>query len=241
MISVHLLDKIFNVPKDLLLKIPYFNYMLNNSIVLNDNIIIYRSSTGFKHVLSYIIDPLHIVPPEYYYEFDFYDVDMTHLPYIVNVSGHIYKLEKNIIEQMNYFKVHGVIRKYNVVYRSPRLYEKVLSFIIDKRCGYKAKYFDELKFYGVSYNYYNLDDDHTKLLDKIHDEFYSIKNNFEEQSEMCKKILTSIDNMDINKEELECTCCSDNYGSRCIKCYGKKECIKCYNNAGDNYEYCLNH
>jgi hypothetical protein len=103
MIKVNLIGKVFEVKRELLLKIPYFNYLLTDTNVTN-YIEVDRLSSGFKHILSYVIDQNHIVPPKYYYEFDFYDVNMDQLPYIVDVSGHLFKLTKDIMNYMNYFK-----------------------------------------------------------------------------------------------------------------------------------------
>lgn len=70
----------YNIKKSILIKIPYFNNMLETC---NDNEIIFvdRSNIVFDHVISFIIDEKHPYPVEYSYELDFYDVkyDITKL------------------------------------------------------------------------------------------------------------------------------------------------------------------
>ena len=65
----------YEVPKDTLMKIPYFHDMFD---VCGDNINevipVSRPPHIFKHVLSFTIDPLYPFPAKYAFELDFYGI-----------------------------------------------------------------------------------------------------------------------------------------------------------------------
>jgi len=60
----------FSLPKDILIKIPYFN-----NVNLTEEIFIPRSALGFNHVISFVLDDEYCFPVEYKKELDFYKVN----------------------------------------------------------------------------------------------------------------------------------------------------------------------
>lgn len=70
--------KIFETTKDVLFKINYFKYMLEDTnIDLNNEIFINRSGHIFKHIIALAIDDNYKYPHKYKEELDFYDMKYT--------------------------------------------------------------------------------------------------------------------------------------------------------------------
>ncbi len=70
--------KIFETTKDVLFKINYFKYMLEDTnIDVNNEIFINRSGHIFKHIMALAIDDNYKYPYKYKEELDFYDIKYT--------------------------------------------------------------------------------------------------------------------------------------------------------------------
>ncbi len=97
----------YNIPIDILNKIPYFTKD-SNLTLKDDEIFISRSPLIFEHVISYVLDLKYPFPVEYSYELDFYNIeyDKSKLfnPYksIYNeLFKHITTINNNIITSNN--------------------------------------------------------------------------------------------------------------------------------------------
>ncbi len=73
-IKVNVMGREFEVPKKILLAIPYFSDMIHDC---NDDKMIFvgRSSKLFEEVLQYVVDKSHPYPAKYEYELKFYGVE----------------------------------------------------------------------------------------------------------------------------------------------------------------------
>lgn len=67
--------RIFKVNKEILMTIPYFCNMINDSKIDSKNIFVQRLPNIFDHVLSYVIDDNYPFPKEHFYELDFYGIE----------------------------------------------------------------------------------------------------------------------------------------------------------------------
>lgn len=76
-INLNVGGKEYNVPIEILNKIPYFANPIKdyNLILKNEPITILRSPLIFEHMISFILDPKHPYPDEYAYELDFYGIE----------------------------------------------------------------------------------------------------------------------------------------------------------------------
>lgn len=73
MLKVNLRGTIFEIEKDILLKIPYFNNLYKDC-ENNDILYVNRSPYSFDAVINYITDVQYKIPEEYVYDLDFYDI-----------------------------------------------------------------------------------------------------------------------------------------------------------------------
>lgn len=73
MLKVNLRGTIFEIEKDILLTIPYFNNLLKDC--QSDGLLyVNRSPYSFDAVISYVTDIKYKIPEEYVYDLDFYDI-----------------------------------------------------------------------------------------------------------------------------------------------------------------------
>lgn len=83
-IVLNISGKIFHVPKDVLCRSPLFNNMINDSEI-DSVVVIERSSSLFKHVYAYLLDPQYPYPAKYRSELDYYlieyDAEKLYDPY----------------------------------------------------------------------------------------------------------------------------------------------------------------
>ena len=74
-IILNISGQIFEVNRNILLKIPYFHDMFDTcECNTNESIFVNRPSHIFKHVLALTIDPLYPFPMKYAFELDFYGI-----------------------------------------------------------------------------------------------------------------------------------------------------------------------
>jgi len=94
----------FEVQKDILFKIPYFENMINDSGgSLNEVIFVARPSHIFKHILAYMIDPLYPYPKKNEFELKFYGVEYNML----------YDSNEEILDKINIleYKINSIDTK----------------------------------------------------------------------------------------------------------------------------------
>ena len=93
-IKLNVSGTLFEATKDILIKIPYFKYLFDDTDNdLNEIIFIGRSPHMFKHVLALAIDDNYNFPIKYKNELDFYDMKYDYS----KLHDPFYDLENNII------------------------------------------------------------------------------------------------------------------------------------------------
>jgi hypothetical protein len=101
-ITLNVSGQNFEVHKDILMKIPYFKDMFDACSPLGnqsgedtptESIFIARPPHIFKHVLSYIIDPIYPFPKKYMFELDFYNITYD--------KTYFYDKEQELIHKVN--------------------------------------------------------------------------------------------------------------------------------------------
>lgn len=115
--------------------------------------------------------------------------------YKIDVSGKIYKINREILMKIPYFcnmiNDTKINEKYIFVQRSPKIFDDVLSYVIDVNYPFPKKYYSELDFYGIEYN--KLFDSNTEIMKEL----IIIKDDLSNKNTLLVKELTDI------KEEIE--------------------------------------
>jgi hypothetical protein len=114
---------------------------------------------------------------------------------IVNISGKIFKVSQETIRRSQLFDtmmtdcdISGEI----FIERSAQLFKHVYAFLLDPKYPYPKKYYSELDYYLVSYDYELLYDPDTKILEikkdieQIKEYVKELKNDAELGDNVCK-------------------------------------------------------
>lgn len=174
--------------------------------------------------------------------------------YILNVSGKTFEIQKEILNKSAYFNdmLADCDDKNKVIFvpRSSKLFDHVLSYVIDPLYPYPKKYEYELKFYGVNYD--KLYDKNEEIISFINmkfsrtdNELGCIRNFNDEINDELKEIKNNTKDYmrDSNKSEITriCRTCTDICCEDSLHCYNHKSCLTCYRNPEDGYNYCEDH
>uniref|UniRef100_A0A6C0C614 BTB domain-containing protein n=1 Tax=viral metagenome TaxID=1070528 RepID=A0A6C0C614_9ZZZZ len=97
-IILNVSGKIFRVLREIICKSELFKNLLEDCVIENE-IIVDRSSKLFKHVYAYLLDDKYPYPKEYHSELDYYlisyDINLLYDPY-GQLSNRLELLEKNV-------------------------------------------------------------------------------------------------------------------------------------------------
>jgi len=154
-IKLDVSGKFFEVPYEILMRIPYFKYMFDDCISTN-TIFLARSSHIFKHILALAIDPLYPYPDVYYFELDFYGMNHQKNTMLDNLKTMVNGL-RDYLQDKNYVTD-------SCGYHDCKLYRETNSlFCIEHLniCAYKST--DEECYKSETDIKYNYCDYHSKI------------------------------------------------------------------------------
>lgn len=156
MLSIEVGGKVFPVPREILLKSPYFELLLSLD---PEKIVVNRSRRGFRHVLEFLYDDNYSFPATHFHELDFYGVPYHHYSAERNdkidvyIRGVKFKLQaKHLILNSKYFEKELpqlYVGQDLHIDRDPVGFRHILNRMSDCHYIVPRDYRKERKFYGV--------------------------------------------------------------------------------------------
>lgn len=110
----------------------------------------------------------------------------------LDVSGKTYRIRRDILSKAqlfdNMFTDCSMVEDIIVVDRSPRLFDHIYALLLDSRYPYPKKYYSELDYYGITYDFEKLYDPYVPF----HKDILTIQNSesviIDEMQKICNDI-----------------------------------------------------